>query len=125
MLKLLFGFRGELGRRAFFAGCAIVAAATAALASAAHPGSRLYALAIAAWPLAALLAKRLRSLGIDPLRGVGVVIAMELTGLAAHVAASGVGGSMATELTVANAGVFLCLCLWPSETTVPARAPGA
>ena len=122
MLKLLFGFRGEIGRRAFFAGCALVAAAAAALA-AASPGPDLYVLAIAAVPLAMLLAKRLRSLGIDPVRGVGVVIAMEMTGLAAHVAAAGVGGSMATELTVANAGVFLALCLWPSEETATATAP--
>lgn len=113
MLKLLFGFRGEIGRRAFFAGCTLVAAAAALAAS--NSTSDLYALAIAAWPLAALLAKRLRSLGIDPLRGMGVVVAMELTGLAAHVAASAVAGSMATELTVANLGVFLALCVWPSE----------
>lgn len=121
MLKLLLGFRGEIGRRAFFAGCALVAAAAGALASIA-PGPDAFVLASAAWPLAALLAKRLRSLGIDPLRGVGAVVAMELTGLAAHVAVSGVGGSMATELTVANAGVFLALCLWPSEETSTAAS---
>lgn len=124
MLKLLFGIRGEIGRRAYFAGCALTAAGVAALA-AVNPGPDLYLLAIAVWPLAALLVKRLRSLGIDPVRGLGAVVAMEMTGLAAHVAASGVGGSMATELTVANAGVFLALCLWPSEETASVRAPQA
>lgn len=121
MLKLLFGVRGDIGRRAFFGGCALVAAPLAALA-AASPAPDLYIGAIAVWPLAALLAKRLRSLGIDPVRGVGAVVAMEATGLAAHVAAAAIGGSMATELTVANAGVFLALCLWPAEETAAAPA---